>query len=163
MIRPLHDQEVIDSVYANRDIRKRIEHDDWKPSYIALPTIGYLGAWDESRFCGFFMIREVSKLDIEIHACLLPEAVALSRVLGVEVLHLLFNASPIRRVSAPIISDLVSAQNYVRKLGFKQEGVLRDACSRNGALLDVVLFGMTRTDFGEQYEFHNQRGRQCSR
>ncbi|MGS0981020.1 GNAT family N-acetyltransferase [Burkholderia glumae] len=124
-----------------------------------MPTVGYLGAWHEEIFCGFFMIREVSKLDIEIHACLLPEAVALSRVLGVEVLQMLFNASPIQRVSAPIIGDLVSAQNYVRKLGFKQEGVLRKACSRKGTLLDVVLFGITREDFGERHEFCNKRDR----
>lgn len=119
------------------------------------PLVGYLGAYVNESFCGFFMIREESSVDLQIHACLLPEAVAYSRVLGVEVLQMLFHASPIRRVSAPIISNLVSAQNYVRKLGFRQEGVLREACLKNGRVLDVVLFGMTRTDFVARHPCHS--------
>ncbi|AOJ10337.1 DUF2824 family protein [Burkholderia mayonis] len=155
MVEGLFDVELIESVYAIPSIRDRIQHDHWKPTYIANPAVGYLGAWHEGEFCGFFMVREKSRLDIEIHACLLPRATLYSRVLGVEVLEKVFNASSARRVSAPIISDLVSAQNYVRKLGFRQEGVLREACMRNGRALDVILFGMTRTDYAESIRCHS--------
>ena len=151
MIKPVHDRILIESVYAISAIRSRIEHDGWVPGFIESPLVGYLGAYRDDEFCGFFMIREVSSLDIEIHACLLPEAVIHSRVLGVEVLNLLFNASSVERVSAPIIGSLVSAQNYVRKLGFTREGTLRNACRKNGSLLDVHLYGLTRNEFVEQH------------
>ncbi|TDV06068.1 GNAT family N-acetyltransferase [Paraburkholderia caballeronis] len=149
MIQGLSDVSLIESVYATPAIRERIRHDHWEPGFVASPAVGYLGGWHQGEFCGFFMIREVSGLDIEIHACLLPQATLYSRVLGVELLEMVFNASSVQRVSAPIIGNLVSAMNFVEKLGFRREGVLRNACQKNGQLLDVVLFGMTRTDFAE--------------
>lgn len=151
MIKGLHDVDLINSVYRIEAIRKRIEHDHWQPQHVANPAAGYLGAWHHEVFCGFFMIREVSSIDIEIHACLLPQSIPHSRVLGIEVLERIFTASSVRRVSAPIIGDLVSAMNYVGKLGFRREGVLRNACERNGQSLDVHLFGMTRDEFAERF------------
>ncbi|VVE59458.1 hypothetical protein PIN31009_05541 [Pandoraea iniqua] len=147
MIRPLFDPIIVNKVYRMPEILGRIRHDDWSPEFENSPDVGYLGAWAGDMFCGFFMIREKSRIDVEVHACLLPDALPHSRVLGAEVLRFIFNASSVLRVSAPIIGNLVSAMNYVRRLGFQQEGVIRGCCRKNGELLDVVLFGLTRTEF----------------
>ncbi len=56
---------------------------------------------------------------------------------------LAFNALKCRRISISVSSKNLNCLNLVKKLGFKQEGILRNARD-NGD--DNVLFGMLKTE-----------------
>jgi UDP-4-amino-4,6-dideoxy-N-acetyl-beta-L-altrosamine N-acetyltransferase len=68
------------------------------------------------------------------------------RGLGAEAVRLLmsygFGELNLHRISLRVLGGNARALHVYRKLGFKDEGVLREAIYKNGAFRDIVLLGL---------------------
>lgn len=139
-----NDVDAINRIYAA--CARRIAHDDYRPAWE--PNTAYVGVVDsDGMLHGFFHVRQRTSLDVELHVCLLPTAIAWMHVLGAEVLAFIFERTTCARITAPFLANVVSAQNYALKHGFVKEGVSRDACRQDGELINVVWYGLTRRDW----------------
>lgn len=50
------------------------------------------------------------------------------------------------RVQAEVYSHNPASMSVLKKVGFKEEGILRKATEKNGKMLDTITFGLLRTD-----------------
>ena len=79
---------------------------------------------------------------------------ALRRGFGVEAGELLagyaVDVLDIRRIEAKVYAHNVLSANALRRHGFQQEGVLRQAAIQNGEPMDMIVFAMLREEFEEQ-------------
>lgn len=141
-------QEHLNDVYSDPYII-RVGHDHRPASPIAHPAVTYLTATVHGTFVGAFMVIKFSVLEFELHSLLKRSALVYSRQLGKMFLDWAFKNHSISRVTAYVIAGLELAKNYCLKLGFKYEGLRRDACMQNGILKDVHILGMTRKDWVE--------------
>lgn len=137
----------IAEIYADAQIVGRLSYDEHQAAPIEHPLVSYLAAYVDNEFAGIFMAIKFSKFEIEVHALLKQNYVKQSRELGGLFLDWAFKADSVQRVTAYIIGDLVTARNYVKKLGFKQEGVRRHACRKNGKPVDVYLMGILKDEW----------------
>jgi hypothetical protein len=111
------------------------------------PQVRYLGALVDGDLVGAFLIIESGFIELDLHALLTRRALPHSRALGRLCLEHAFNDPAIERVTAYVIEGLTSARNYCLKLGFKTEGLRRNACRRHGHLVGVHILGMTRNEW----------------
>ncbi len=125
----------------------KIGHDHRALAPIEHPHVKYLSAKLNGQQVGAFMIVESGFVEIDIHAMLSKQALEHSRDFGRLCLIWAFAQKHINRVTAYIIEGLDSAKNYCLKLGFKNEGMRRGACLKNGRLVGVHILGMTRRDW----------------
>ena len=61
-----------------------------------------------------------------------------------------FNGDPLLRITSNIYSGNEASSAVTRKAGFKFEGVLRDAVWKNSEVKDLLVFGLTRTDWKDK-------------
>lgn len=108
----------------------------------------YVGAWVGRLFVGAFLLIEYAPRCVEAHVLLLRSAAKHSRTLGRMCLSLLFGAGAYR-VTAYIRDDIIKAANYCKRIGFRLEGTMRDACMVGGKFHGVHVYGMTRADWKE--------------
>jgi len=125
----------------------KIGHDHRALAPIEHPHVKYLSAKLNGQQVGAFMVVESGFVEIDIHAMLSKQALEHSRDFGRLCLIWAFAQKHINRVTAYIIEGLDSAKNYCLKLGFKNEGMRRGACLKNGRLVGVHILGMTRRDW----------------
>lgn len=125
----------------------KIGHDHRALAPIEHPHVKYLSAKLNGQQVGAFMVVESGFVEIDIHAMLSKQALEHSRDFGRLCLIWAFAQKHINRVTAYIIEGLDSAKNYCLKLGFKNEGMRRGACLKNGRLVGVHVLGMTRSDW----------------
>ncbi|MEL7221405.1 MAG: GNAT family protein, partial [Bacteroidota bacterium] len=60
-----------------------------------------------------------------------------------------FRQLELNKLVLKTLVDNYSSQRLARKVGFRREGDLRNEVRRNsGALFDVMLFGLTREEYG---------------
>ena len=135
----------MDAVYSDPYIT-RVGHDSRPCAPVRHDLVRYLSAWVDGEFSGAFMAVQFSAIEIEVHALLHRKAIKHSRDLGFAFLAWAFG-QPIQRVTAHVTQGLETARNYCLRLGFKIEGRRRDACLKNGKLVDVYLLGITRRDW----------------
>lgn len=125
----------------------RIGHDHRPLKPIDHPHVKYLSARLNGEQVGAFMVIESGFVELDLHAMLSKRALPHSREFGRLCLMWAFSHKHIHRVTAYVIDGLASAKNYCIKLGFKNEGMRRDACMKNGELVSVHVLGMTRQDW----------------
>lgn len=138
----------VNSILHDPDIAEVISHDHRAPGFISHPAVRYLVASVDEKLAGVFMLIQLSSIDTEIHAALLPWAKPQSRELGRACLAHVFKDPDLLRVSTAVMEGLGSALNYCLKLGFQREGFKPHACVKRGNVIGVHLLGMTR----EQWE-----------
>ena len=66
-----------------------------------------------------------------------------------------FDHLRLNRVSARVLLDNEPALRLFEKLGFRKEGVLREAAFRKGSYRDICVFGILRKDFLEIFTENN--------
>lgn len=125
----------------------RIGHDHRAAAPIDHPNVKYLSARLNGEQIGAFMMIESGFIELDMHALLTKRALPYSREFGKLCLMWAFAQHDIQRVTAYIIDGLTTAKNYALKLGFKNEGMRRDACMKNGELIGVHILGMTRQEW----------------
>lgn len=140
-----HLKELYSDPYIVRAFKQ--DNRDFKPQ--KHPLIKYYSAFNNDTFLGCFMFINFSHNEIEAHSMLNKKGMIYSRELGRMFLEECFSATEITRVTTYIPNDLSKAINYVKKCGFKEEGIKRDSIYRNNKLLNNVILGITRKDFYE--------------
>ena len=108
------------------------------------PLAKYISAFIDNEFLGCFLTINFSKHEIEIHSLLLEKALPYSRELGRMILSKCFNENDIMRITAPIRETSHTVKNYVKKLGFKLEGIKRNATIENDKPISVEYYGLLR-------------------
>lgn len=138
-------EEHLIEIYSDNYI-SRVAHDNRAFVPYQSSQSVYLTAYVGEKFAGAFLAIFISPLEIEFHSFLKKEANLYCRELGNAFLNWAFSLK-IERVTAQIGGHLQSVINYAKKLGFKQEGIKRNAISVNSELKDVYIMGMTRADW----------------
>lgn len=142
-------KENLEKLYKDPYIIRAFKQDkrDFKP--LDNPLVKYYSAFIDDTYLGSFMFINFSYNEIEAHSMLNQKGIIHSRELGRMFLEECFSSPKITRVTTMIPSDLITAINYVKKCGFKEEGIKRDSIYRNNKLLNNVILGITRKDFYE--------------
>ena len=148
-LKPLTDDGALAALYGDPYIA-RIGHDHRRAEPIHHQYAKYLGAYADGDLVGAFLIIESGFIEVDLHALLTRRALPHSRELGRMCIAQAFLSPEIFRVTAYVIEGLESARNYCLKLGFKTEGMRRDACMQGGTLLGVHVLGLTRTDWEQK-------------
>lgn len=146
-VRPLDDAEAINGILNHPSVASKIRHDAREPGYIDHPAVSYEGAWADERLVGVFVAVRFSPWEVEVHAAILPERVRHSRTLAMLFIERAFVDPEVLRLTAYVLGTLPSAANWCRKVGFKDEGVRRDACRVDGQATDIVVLGLTRGEW----------------
>lgn len=144
---PLTDRGAIDRILTDPWIAAKITRDGREPGFIDHPLVSYYGAWVDGRLVGVFTLIRFTDIEREVHAALLREALPHGRELGRLFLDIAFADPQVLRVTAHVIGSLPSAVNYCLKLGFKREGVRRDACVQNNRVWPVITLGLLRSEW----------------
>ncbi len=129
-----------------------VAHDNRQFEPIKHPLAKYVSAFKDGEFMGAFLIILFSKTEIEIHSLLKKSSLKYSRVLGEEVIDLVFNTYKPLRITANIIDGLEKAKNYVKKLGFSLEGIRKDACKKDREIVDVYMYGLTKKQWSQKWD-----------
>jgi len=145
-LHPLTDEYALAELYRDPYIA-RVGHDDRPATLIDHPAVRYLGAHVNGILVGAFLVIESGFIELDLHALLQRRALPYSRALGRLCLGHAFSNPVIERVTAYVIEGMNAARNYCIKLGFKVEGLRRNACRQNGRLLGVHVLGMTRNEW----------------
>lgn len=138
--------ERLNDLYSDRYIQ-RVGYDSRPASPVSHPLAKYFTANVHGMFAGAFLVIQFTKYEVEIHALLHKWAIKYSRKLGEMILDLVFSNEEVLRVTANVLQGLETAKNYCLKLGFKQEGIRRSACLKNGKPIDVYILGLLRQDW----------------
>lgn len=146
-VRLISDPDAIDSVLQHPSVYAKLRHDAREPGYIEHPLASYWGAYADDALVGVFLAVRFSRWEVEAHVGILPHAVKHGRALSRLFLTRVFEDSDVERVTAYILSTLPSAGNLCLKLGFSREGCRRNAVRVDGRLADVLVYGLTRTDW----------------
>ncbi len=77
----------------------------------------------------------------------------------VTALQEVFNTEPtLTRVSAYVLENNAPVKGLARRLGFRFEGCIRDMAVQNGALRNLLHFGMTKRDWTDKYNIQATEG-----
>lgn len=71
-------------------------------------------------------------------------------ILGYTALNYIFQDLKIRKVLAEVLDFNDKSAHFHKKMGFTQEGLLREQVLKNGKYIDVLLFGCLSSEWNEQ-------------
>ena len=134
-------------LYSHPSIQK-ISHDHRGANPIIHPMVSYYSAFKGAEFMGAYMVIRLSPIDYEAHMLLLPKATKLQREFGYMFLESMFEQTD--SVPTIIIDGMETAKNHVTKMGFKLEGIKREAFQQNGIKKDAYMYGLLKSEFKER-------------
>jgi RimJ/RimL family protein N-acetyltransferase len=109
--------------------------------------IWWVLAMDGGPILGLFTFLPRSTVLWEMHVAMLPTAWGPSAVrAGRLVIPWLFEHSTCRRLIGEVPDSNRLAMRYAESIGFRRFGTNRCAFMKNGALKDLVLFGISKED-----------------
>jgi len=111
---------------------------------ITHPLVKYYGCYKDNELMGCYLAIQYSKNEIELHSYLLKKAIVYSRIFGKLIINECFKNPNVTRLTAWIYEDLVKAQNYVKKIGFKLEGIKENAIYRKNKLTNIHMYGLIK-------------------
>jgi RimJ/RimL family protein N-acetyltransferase len=145
-VKPTTDAEAIRAILRDEWIASRLSHDNGRIEYFEHPDVQWLGAYIDGRMVGvFLLIRDGVEMDL--HVAILKPWRELARVFGRACLDHVFSDQSVIRATAWVSEALPDARNYVRRLGFRQEGFRRDCLMIGGKPYGAYLFGMLRGEW----------------
>lgn len=139
-------EEHLKEIYSDSYITK-VGNDNRPASPVSHPLVTYLSAWTNNVFSGAFLIVKYSDFEYELHSLLKRAYATESRELGKKCIAWAFSHQSVLRVTAYVTEELKTVINFCKKIGFKHEGIRRDACVKNGHVLDVHILGITRKEW----------------
>ena len=57
-----------------------------------------------------------------------------------------FEASPLHRLELTVVKDNVQAVTLYKKLGFREEGIMKDGIKQNQTYYDILVMAMVKED-----------------
>lgn len=143
-------QENLNDIYSDPYILK-VGHDSRSPSPVVHPLATYLTVTVSGVFAGAYLLIRHTAIEFEIHSLLKHKFIRYSRQLVQIAFAWAFSHQGVERVTAHVSSDMQTVKNYCLKVGFKLEGIRRNACMKSGKLYDVYMFGILRSDWSKSW------------
>ena len=110
----------------------------------------HLGIWVDHTLIGFWTVYSENSTTFNIHCHILKQFREHSVEAGEVFLNYMFTKfDGMQKLNAKIPEIYPDVCTYIKKFGFKQEGVDRKSINKNGSLVDRYLFGLTRGDYNE--------------
>lgn len=97
------------------------------------------------------------RLDMVVHLIMFDRRLRGREPVFLNLLGYLFRSLQLRRATAIIPSDAQTGINLAKRLGFLQEGIMRDATIRDGKYIDLEVFGLLREDLNATLEAQSAR------
>jgi RimJ/RimL family protein N-acetyltransferase len=127
---------------------------DWFVRYLNNPPVDLVrkGILLSEQLVGFVDLRELNPLEqrARLQIAIGEEThrgQGVGYAAGLKILHHGFEELGLWRITAEIHGSNIRMRNLVEKLGFVQEGVLRQHETRLGIREDLYLYGMLREEF----------------
>ena len=108
----------------------------------------YIGCNLDGKLIGFFALREESKSTIDLHINIKKIYRGYARIFSRLLLDNLFRSSNVNRVETEIPDLYKDVLKFAHSMGFKKEGVKREAFLKNNNWHDKIIVGLTRSDYG---------------
>lgn len=118
------------------------------------PSIFYLVGYQDGTPIACVLCVIKTWFDIEVHLCVPENNKHLGPNFANMVLDWLFRETPATRISTSVVSVWPQVRNFVRKLGFTEEGTARNAAYRDGKPVNLWCFSILR---GEDYGWRQRR------
>jgi RimJ/RimL family protein N-acetyltransferase len=106
----------------------------------------YLGAFDGETAAGFFMVKPINGISLEIHTVISPDFWGEGVRFAKEVIFWIFQNTDFLKIVTFIPENNVSAIRLAINSGLSQEGVVKKSFLKNGIILDQFLFGVSKGD-----------------
>ena len=114
------------------------------------PDYTYLGIYVEGVPIGFWVVHYTSNSTVQIHINIKKEHRAHGVDAGWYFLEYIFTKHPkIMRVECEVPHCYQDVIKFIQKFKFKSEGVKRQAVYRDGALQDVQMLSLLRSEYNE--------------
>lgn len=91
-------------------------------------------------------------LDAVIHLVMFDRKLRGREGVFLDILRWGFERLQLRRCTAMLPADARTGRKLLERLGFVQEGLMREAMLREGKLVDLEIYGMLREEFDASYE-----------
>ena len=143
--------EQVKMILADEELFSRVAEDGVSfEDYIPPAGRLYLGIWVDHTLIGFWTVYGDNSVSFNIHCHVLEGYRNYSVEVGTVFLDYMFSKyDKIQKLNAKIPEMYPDVCTYIKKFGFKQEGVDRKSIMKNGELVDRLLFGLTRGDYNE--------------
>lgn len=92
------------------------------------------------------------RVDMVLHLVMFDRRLRGREGLFFEIMDEFFKTLQLRRMTAMLASDARTGIKLVQRLGFTQEGLMRDALLRDGQLFDIEIYGILKEEFDATYE-----------
>ncbi|MBL4870230.1 MAG: GNAT family N-acetyltransferase [Robiginitomaculum sp.] len=128
----------------------RGDHTNQHRIQISASSTKYLTIVLAGKPVGFVILNDINSLDknIELGRIIIgPRNAGIGQPAIKEILRYIFEDLEANRVSLDTLSHNNRAQHIYKKLGFVQEGLLRESLLLNNIFHDVILFGLLRRDW----------------
>lgn len=89
-------------------------------------------------------------LDVVLHVVMFDRRLRGREDTFKDIMAYFFKALKLNRMTSIIADDCRTAINLALRIGFKEEGLMRQAMLRDGKLLDMHVLGILREEFDEQ-------------
>ena len=115
----------------------------WSP--VTAPNVSYIIARDGEEVLGLWMLVAHSPVMVEVHTCLLPSAgFRRGRIAAQEMAQWIWENTTFLRIMTQCPDYNRAARKFAKAAGMQKYGENLGAFMKNGALCDVLLFGMSR-------------------
>lgn len=108
----------------------------------------YIGCNLDGKTIGFFALREESKSTVDLHINIKKKYRGYARTFSNLIIRNMFNDERINRIESEIPSIYGDVLKFVHSLGFRKEGIKREAFLKNNKRHDKVIVGLIRSDYG---------------
>lgn len=137
---------IVKSLLADKELFDRVSEDgvDYE-SYIPPIDKRHLGIFKDHTLMGFVTVYSDNSTTFNIHFHVLKQFRVHSIEIGNVFLEFMFSKyESIEKLNAKIPETYPDVCTYIKKFGFKQEGIDRKSVKKSGELVDRYLFGLTR-------------------
>ncbi len=118
--------------------------------YMDEPQMRYLLILQRREKVGFVVLKNIDTKDRDVELARIiisQKGQGIGQAAVCEIVRYIFENLGAHRISLDTLSYNKRAQHVYRKLGFTQEGLIREALYLNGVFHDVVLFGLLAADW----------------
>lgn len=146
----IYDTQTIQCVMMHEDILPTIIDDTWDGAAYQPNTINdiYLGCMAKGEFAGLFKFHWIGGSVLQAHAHILKKYRKdfSEKFAKAAINYILVNIQRCDKLEAKVPTIYPNVSNYLKRIGFVQEGISRKSFKKNGEMHDMLMFGMTKEE-----------------
>lgn len=111
------------------------------------PNSYWLEVYEDEELCGIVYFEGLeSSVEAYIHVVMLDRRSAEKLPVYDAIIKHMFSEFPLNRISCVPAANYYGTIRTLKKLGFKQEGIKRDAMLLHGRWIDAIMLGILRSE-----------------